>query len=75
MYSMLEHDMKSAGPPTHQSAQGMTQLNCGVTHGAAKPAVNNQQQSSDPMDKVKRAHERVHGLVSGPEAQNGTGEP
>uniref|UniRef100_A0A9J7XSV6 SRY-box transcription factor 19a n=1 Tax=Cyprinus carpio carpio TaxID=630221 RepID=A0A9J7XSV6_CYPCA len=54
MYSMLEHDMKSAVPPTHQSAQGMTQLNGGVTHGAAKQAVNNQQQSSDPMDKVKR---------------------
>lgn len=54
MYSMLEHDMKSAVPPTHQSAQGMTQLNGGVTHGTAKPAVNSQQQSSDPMDKVKR---------------------
>uniref|UniRef100_A0A8C1ABL0 SRY-box transcription factor 19a n=1 Tax=Cyprinus carpio carpio TaxID=630221 RepID=A0A8C1ABL0_CYPCA len=55
MYSMLEHDMKSAVPPTHQSAQGMTQLNGGVTHVSAKPAVNNQQQQiSDPMDKVKR---------------------
>lgn len=55
---MLEHDMKSSVPPTHQSGQGMTQLNGGVTHGvthgSAKPGVNNQQQSVDPMDKVKR---------------------
>ncbi|XP_051960416.1 transcription factor Sox-19a-like [Xyrauchen texanus] len=57
MYSMLEHDMKSSVPLTHQSAQGMTQLNGGVTHGvthgATKSAVNNQP-SIDPMDKVKR---------------------
>nr|CAA56221.1 Zf Sox 19 [Danio rerio] len=55
MYSMLEHDMKSAVPPTHQSAQGMTQLKRWSDPRSAKPACQQQQQQSrDPMDKVKR---------------------
>ncbi|KAJ8338230.1 hypothetical protein SKAU_G00371960 [Synaphobranchus kaupii] len=54
MYSMMEHELKSSGPPpSHQPNQGMSPVSgvVGANHPGAKtvcPA------GGDPMDKVKR---------------------
>ncbi|KAG7464664.1 hypothetical protein MATL_G00168100 [Megalops atlanticus] len=54
MYSMMEHELKSSGPPpSHQPGQGMSPVSgvVGGNHPGAKPVCPS---GGDPMDKVKR---------------------
>ncbi|KAK1153222.1 transcription factor Sox-19b-like isoform X1 [Acipenser oxyrinchus oxyrinchus] len=54
MYSMMEHELKSPGPPpSHHPGSGMSPVGSGVggNHPGAKGACP---PGSDPMDKVKR---------------------